>query len=57
MESLFKKITSLDDKENEKELAKFIDYRNYMDYDIKITDKNNNVSYYSKGGKPVFFLR
>ena len=51
MESLFKKITSLDDKENEKELAKFIDYRNYMDYDIKITDKNNNVSYYSKGGK------
>ena len=32
----------LNDKENEKELAKFIDYRNYMDYDIKITDKNSS---------------
>ena len=51
MEALFKKITVDNDKETEKELEKFIDYRNFMNYDIKITDKNGNVSFYSKGGK------
>lgn len=51
MDDLFKRITSDDEKENEKELVKFLDYRNFMRYDIKIIDRNNNVSYYSKGGK------
>ena len=51
MEALFKKITVDNDKETEKELEKFIDYRNFMNYDIKITDKNGNISFYSKGGK------
>lgn len=51
MDDLFKRITSDDEKENEKELVKFLDYRNFMRYDIKIIDRNNNISYYSKGGK------
>ena len=51
MDDLFARITSDDDKENEKELSKFLDYRNFLKYDIKIIDRHNNISYYSKGGK------
>lgn len=51
MDRLFERLTADNEADTEKELAKFIDYRNFMTYDIKITDRNNNVSYYSKGGK------
>ena len=51
MDRLFERLTADNEADTEKELAKFIDYRNFMTYDIKITDRNNNISYYSKGGK------
>ena len=52
MKDLFDSLTS--DANDEKQaavLAKFTDYRNFMNYDIMITDKHGNKSFYSKIGK------
>lgn len=51
MDQLFEKLNSTNNLNNEKELAKFTDYRNFMTYDIQITDKNGNKTYYSTAGK------
>lgn len=44
---LFEKIAS-DDPQYDKLALNFLDYRNYMKYDIEITNQNGNVSYFSK---------
>jgi len=44
---LFEKITSPDPKYDQLAL-KFLDYRNYMSYDIEVTHKTGNVSLFSK---------
>lgn len=52
MKELFDKISQeSNSNEAEKELQKYLDYRNYMSYDIKITNQNNSVSYFSKINK------
>lgn len=49
IEDLFNKIAESDlSRETEAYLAKYLDYRSYMNYDIKITNKYNDVSYISK---------
>ena len=44
---LFEKIAS-DDPQYDKLALNYLDYRNYMTYDIEITNANGNVSYFSK---------
>lgn len=49
MDELFKQIALLDDNENgEKLLRKYTDYREYLDYDIKITHENGDFTKFSK---------
>ena len=46
---LFNKISmEPNNSDAEKELQRYLDYRNYMNYDIKITNKYQDVSYFSK---------
>ena len=40
-----------DSVEAENELSSYLDYRNYMSYDIKITNKHGDESYFSKINK------
>ena len=47
---LFDKIAS-NDPEYDMLTYKFLDYRNYMSYDIEVTNKNGNKSYFSKVSK------
>lgn len=52
IKDLFDKISiETDSVEAEKELNKYLDYRNYMSYDIKISNKYGDVSYFSKINK------
>ena len=51
MDQLFERLNDPNEANNEKELAKFTDYRNFLSYDIQITDKNGNKTFYSKAGK------
>ncbi|MGI6782013.1 MAG: ATP-binding protein [Acholeplasmataceae bacterium] len=44
---LFEKISS-DNPEYDRLAYEFLDYRNYMSYDIKIENDNGNLSYFSK---------
>ena len=44
---LFEKIAS-DNPEYDRLAYEFLDYRNYMSYDIKIENDNGNLSYFSK---------
>ncbi len=52
MNDLFNKI-SMETSSTEEEilLSKYLDYRNYMNYDIKITNKYGEESYFSKISK------
>ena len=47
---LFEKIAS-NDPEYDQLTYKFLDYRNYMSYDIEVTNINGNKSYFSKVSK------
>ena len=47
---LFEKIAS-NDPEYDQLTYKFLDYRNYMSYDIEVTNMNGNKSYFSKVSK------
>ncbi|KXT29462.1 mukB N-terminal family protein [Candidatus Phytoplasma oryzae] len=47
LDELFKKIMSFN-KEYEALTYEFLDYRNYLNYDIQIQDKNGNISFFSK---------
>ncbi|MFR0367946.1 ATP-binding protein [Candidatus Phytoplasma palmae] len=47
IDELFQKIISFD-SEYESVIYEFLDYRNYLYYDIKIKDKENHVSLFSK---------
>ncbi|MBP3059308.1 hypothetical protein FEF22_000705 [Texas Phoenix palm phytoplasma] len=47
IDELFQKIISFD-SEYESVMYEFLDYRNYLYYDIKIKDRYNNVSLFSK---------
>lgn len=47
---LFEKIAS-NDPEYDQLTYKYLDYRNYMAYDIEVTNKNGNKSYFSKVSK------
>jgi uncharacterized protein YPO0396 len=47
---LFEKIAS-NDPEFDQLTYKYLDYRNYMSYDIEVTNKNGNKSYFSKVSK------
>lgn len=47
MTELFEKISS-DDPEYDKLAYEFLDYRNYMSYDIEITNQSGNVSFFSQ---------
>lgn len=52
MKDLFDKITrEKTSSEDEITLRKYLDYRNYMNYDIKITNKYGDESYFSKISK------
>lgn len=49
IKDLFDEISmEVDSSEAEKELERYLDYRNYMNYDIKITNKRGDVTYFSK---------
>lgn len=49
MDELFKQISLLDnDESGEKLLRKYTDYREYLDYDIKITHENGDFTKFSK---------
>ena len=49
MNELFKQMALLDDNESgEKLLRKYTDYREYLDYDIKITHENGDFTKFSK---------
>lgn len=49
MDELFRKLSSVDnDKETEKLLQAYTDYRNYLDYDIKIKYTDGTFAYFSK---------
>lgn len=49
MKDLFDKISmEVSSSEQEKEFRRYLDYRNYMNYDIKITNKYGDESYFSK---------
>ena len=47
IEELFERLTINDDSSS-KTLAEFVDYRTYMDYDIRILHTDGSFSYYSK---------
>lgn len=47
LEDLFGKLTAYDDK-GEKVLAEYTDYRSYLDYDIRVEQKNGNSQLFSK---------
>lgn len=47
LDELFEKITSFN-TEYEKSIYDFFDYRNYLNYDIQIKDKEGNLSLFSK---------
>lgn len=52
LKTLFETLTSEDKSEAQiKRIAEFTDYRKYMDYDIKITNKNDETYYFSKVNK------
>lgn len=52
MDELFAKLSSVEnDKETEKMLIEYTDYRNYLDYDIKIKYDNGTFAYFSKVNK------
>ena len=49
IKDLFDKIsTEVDSSEAERKLERYLDYRNYMNYDIKITNKRGDITYFSK---------
>lgn len=49
MDELFDQIALLgDDESGEKLLQKYTDYREYLDYDIKITHENGDITKFSK---------
>ena len=49
MNDLFGKISmETDTAKAEEEVERYLDYRNYMNYDIKITNKYGDISYFSK---------
>ncbi|MDF9825514.1 uncharacterized protein YPO0396 [Breznakia sp. PF5-3] len=49
MDELFERLSSTENNaDTEKLLTKYTDYRNYLDYDIKITKSNGAFSYFSK---------
>lgn len=52
IKDLFDKISmETDSSESEKELERYLDYRNYMNYDIIISNKEGDKSYFSKINK------
>ena len=52
MKDLFDKISmEVNSEAAEAELRKYLDYRSYMNYDIKITNKNGDESFFSKINK------
>lgn len=52
MKELFERLTKDDSSESqEKYLQEYTDYRRFMSYDIKITNKNGDVIYFSKTNK------
>ena len=52
MQDLFNKISlETDSEEAEREVRRYLDYRNYMSYDIKITNKYGDETYFSKINK------
>lgn len=52
IKDLFDKISmEVDSIEAERELSRYLDYRNYMNYDIKITNKYGDESFFSKINK------
>ena len=61
MDDLFIKLSSVEnDQETEQMLMEYTDYRNYLDYDIKIKYASGNFAYFSKvnkeksGGETLF---
>ena len=55
IEDLFNKIAQSDlSRETEAYLARYLDYRSYMNYDIKITNKYDEVSYISNTTREKF---
>ncbi len=49
MDELFAKLASVEnDKETEQTLMEYTDYRNYLDYDIKIKYEDGSYAYFSK---------
>lgn len=52
MDELFTKLSAVDNnKETEKMLMEYTDYRNYLDYDIKINYDDGTFAYFSKVNK------
>lgn len=52
LKSLFETLTSEDKSEAQvRTISDYTDYRKYMDYDIEITNKNNETYYFSKVNK------
>ena len=52
MDELFAKLSSVEnDKETDKMLMEYTDYRNYLDYDIKINYDDGTFAYFSKVNK------
>ena len=52
MDELFIKLSSVEnDQETEKMLLEYTDYRNYLDYDIKIKYSSGDFAYFSKVNK------
>ncbi|MDO5812099.1 MAG: SbcC/MukB-like Walker B domain-containing protein [Bacillota bacterium] len=52
MDELFVKLSSVEnDQETEKMLLEYTDYRNYLDYDIKIKYDSGDFAYFSKVNK------
>lgn len=44
-------ITDYSDTSSEQKIARYLDYRNYMKFDIKTTNIRNEISYFSKTNK------
>ena len=52
MDDLFIKLSSVEnDQETEQMLMEYTDYRNYLDYDIKIKYASGDYAYFSKVNK------
>ena len=52
MKNLFERISINPNNENEEKLlSTYLDYRSYMSFDIKIVDKDNNISHFSEINK------